>query len=499
MRVLFRGRISTEHRNRRKSSNFFSDNKELEVFYLDSRISSRDEVLRSSSSESDYLISAGKKHNESTVSRHSTTRKDHWSYYFASFDFLLDLLIGKSYKDIVMEIELSNLGEPQILQFYTAFNIGLDEPMMNILNSALRASTTSDLALSEDRDSFDSNHPGTHFSGAESTELLRVESTSSLATSVSAISNANVLAESSQDQAYLPIWRIVASERSWHPLLSAIFKRFTRYIRPYFPQSRSDDQFYESIRLQPISSGHYICTMLVSGLCNTCFYLFHCLAWSHLTQGIQCTTTLQQVYLSWLYMTTIAQFMLHVFQLPSRVQLHFRCWESSSAADTDGSILILRTMVQGDDWLYNRALNCVIFSIAIFNLILSELYMWSSVGSTSDPIRDLVVSLAATDMLSFWVKAFVAVIFSISMSSSHVLRDAKRRGLSKWDLAELPTCVFTSASEVKTCDCSICLSSFTCGEELISLPCDLKHSFHAGCIRQWLQRQNSCPLCQKIV
>jgi len=305
--------------------------------------------------------------------------------------------------------------------------------------------------------------------------------------------------EPSQGQADLPIWRIIASERSWHPLLSAIFKRFTRYIRPYFPQSRSDDQFYESIRLQPVSSGHYIRTMLVSGLCNTCFYLFHCLAWSYLTQGIQCTTTLQQVYLSWLYMTTIAQFVLHVFQLPSRVQLHFRCWESSSAADTDGSILILRTMVQGDDWLYNRALNCVIFSIAIFNLILSELYMWSSVGSTSDPIRDLVVSLAATDMLSFWVKAFVAVIFSISTSSSHVLRDAKRRGLSKWDLAELPTCVFTSASEVKNCDCSICLSSFTCGEELISLPCDLKHSFHAGCIRQWLQRQNSCPLCQKIV
>ena len=307
------------------------------------------------------------------------------------------------------------------------------------------------------------------------------------------------LEDSSQVQADLPIWRIIASERSWHPLLSVIFKRFTRYIRPYFPQTRSDDQFYESIRLQPISSGYYIRTMLVSGFCNTCFYLYHCLAWSFLTYNIENTTTLQQIYLSWLYVTTIAQFALHIFQLPSRVQLHFRCWESSSATDTDASLLILRTMVQGDDWLYNRALNYVIYSIAIVNLVLSELYLWSSMSSDSDPIRDLVVSLAATDMLSFWVKAFVAVIFSISMSSAYVLRDAKRRGLSKWDLDELPTCVFTSASEVKNCDCSICLTKFSVGEELISLPCDQKHSFHAGCIRQWLQRQNSCPLCQKIV
>ena len=117
-------------------------------------------------------------------------------------------------------------------------------------------------------------------------------------------------------------------------------------------------------------------------------------------------------------------------------------------------------------------------------------------------------------------------------------------------------------TEVHNEDCSICLSSFDIGEMLITLPCDKKskrrrlsapqntmsrttdertnarrlsnaqslngendsmigrtsrlnstesvgttdtiktkrgHSFHAACIREWLKRQNSCPLCQKLV
>ena len=79
-----------------------------------------------------------------------------------------------------------------------------------------------------------------------------------------------------------------------------------------------------------------------------------------------------------------------------------------------------------------------------------------------------------------------------------VLAEARKRGLSRWDIEGLPTFVFTNLEEVNNGDCSICLSPFDLGDMLISLPCDSKHSFHAHCIRQWLTRQNSCPLCQRL-
>lgn len=44
-------------------------------------------------------------------------------------------------------------------------------------------------------------------------------------------------------------------------------------------------------------------------------------------------------------------------------------------------------------------------------------------------------------------------------------------------------------------DCCICLGSMQRGVR--SLPC--KHSFHASCIKRWLEEKESCPLCQTPV
>lgn len=69
----------------------------------------------------------------------------------------------------------------------------------------------------------------------------------------------------------------------------------------------------------------------------------------------------------------------------------------------------------------------------------------------------------------------------------------------------------------KNLQCSICLEDFKIGDKCISLPCKTEetdveteidtlnkenHIFHSGCdncsgIREWLKRNNSCPLCRK--
>lgn len=45
--------------------------------------------------------------------------------------------------------------------------------------------------------------------------------------------------------------------------------------------------------------------------------------------------------------------------------------------------------------------------------------------------------------------------------------------------------------------CSICLSEFVTGDLLISLDC--YHSYHYGCIHDWLTIRNFCPMCKTIV
>lgn len=43
-------------------------------------------------------------------------------------------------------------------------------------------------------------------------------------------------------------------------------------------------------------------------------------------------------------------------------------------------------------------------------------------------------------------------------------------------------------------ECSICLCEFTSGDKAVRLPCT--HSFHVGCIKQWLSEHTDCPNCR---
>lgn len=47
--------------------------------------------------------------------------------------------------------------------------------------------------------------------------------------------------------------------------------------------------------------------------------------------------------------------------------------------------------------------------------------------------------------------------------------------------------------------CCICLDNFKPDENVIVLPCDRKHVFHASCIADWVKRNNNCPLCKQEV
>ncbi|KAJ6776300.1 RING-H2 FINGER PROTEIN ATL51-LIKE [Salix koriyanagi] len=46
--------------------------------------------------------------------------------------------------------------------------------------------------------------------------------------------------------------------------------------------------------------------------------------------------------------------------------------------------------------------------------------------------------------------------------------------------------------------CVICLDDFQKGEDCCVLS-SCKHVFHSGCVKQWLDKNQSCPLCRNSV
>lgn len=263
-----------------------------------------------------------------------------------------------------------------------------------------------------------------------------------------------------------------------------------------------DDAFYEQIRIQPFATGGYLRGMLVAGFISLFFNLYCFAMWPDVSvlYVVDEKNVMQAHHIlceGAVYFMLSAQIFFNVLQLPLRLSLHLQCWESSRTIDVDVAIDIIRNMLQSDIWLCNRVLGRILDVLSVITLVSGEIYMRMS--PPHDPLQGLIVSLCATNLLALLVRLVMSVAFALSMHDPMVLSDARRRGLSKWDLAVLPAFVYARRQEVTNSDCSICLASFDIGEMLISLPCDKKHSFHASCIRQWLERQNSCPLCQKLV
>ncbi|XP_065661355.1 uncharacterized protein LOC136084698 [Hydra vulgaris] len=57
--------------------------------------------------------------------------------------------------------------------------------------------------------------------------------------------------------------------------------------------------------------------------------------------------------------------------------------------------------------------------------------------------------------------------------------------------------VFQKRLRFRNSECTICLEDFYLNENVVLLSCG--HSYHKGCIENWLLVKNNCPLCKFIV
>jgi len=70
----------------------------------------------------------------------------------------------------------------------------------------------------------------------------------------------------------------------------------------------------------------------------------------------------------------------------------------------------------------------------------------------------------------------------------------------------LKTCIYNADQEINNAkhaedengdlSCVICFSEIEGGQRVGALSC--RHIFHVECLKSWLARKNSCPLCQQM-
>lgn len=79
------------------------------------------------------------------------------------------------------------------------------------------------------------------------------------------------------------------------------------------------------------------------------------------------------------------------------------------------------------------------------------------------------------------------------------LGEVKPRGMKEEDISKLPTRTYRKRSSDKDSveECRVCLNGYKNGDKLALLGC--KHEYHIDCIKEWLKRNASCPICRQDV
>ncbi|XP_060078867.1 uncharacterized protein LOC132558335 [Ylistrum balloti] len=81
------------------------------------------------------------------------------------------------------------------------------------------------------------------------------------------------------------------------------------------------------------------------------------------------------------------------------------------------------------------------------------------------------------------------------------LGEVKNRGLGDRELGSLPCKLYNKRTKVSgegenQAECRVCLNGFSAGDSVCTLPCKGKHEFHEKCVKEWLKRNASCPICR---
>ena len=88
---------------------------------------------------------------------------------------------------------------------------------------------------------------------------------------------------------------------------------------------------------------------------------------------------------------------------------------------------------------------------------------------------------------------------SIDNNSNNNISSKINEGLDDETINKYPESTIKSVKKLAEDKkkCLICLEKFVKGQKSIALPCI--HIFHSQCIKQWMRKKNSCPICKNKI
>eukprot|EP00397_Hematodinium_sp_SG-2012_P020096 GEMP01020686.1.p1 GENE.GEMP01020686.1~~GEMP01020686.1.p1 ORF type:complete len:267 (-),score=29.93 GEMP01020686.1:1636-2436(-) len=104
----------------------------------------------------------------------------------------------------------------------------------------------------------------------------------------------------------------------------------------------------------------------------------------------------------------------------------------------------------------------------------------------------------------FLLIPLISLVICLPLFSAYVLvllymnpQSPSQRATSEEVIKKISRYAWNSAMRRhQTIECSICLTEFQDGEEVMELPCATRHLFHTICALPWLRTSQHCPLCR---
>eukprot|EP00597_Dinobryon_sp_UTEXLB2267_P002796 CAMPEP_0170076266 /NCGR_PEP_ID=MMETSP0019_2-20121128/13264_1 /TAXON_ID=98059 /ORGANISM="Dinobryon sp., Strain UTEXLB2267" /LENGTH=243 /DNA_ID=CAMNT_0010287785 /DNA_START=276 /DNA_END=1007 /DNA_ORIENTATION=+ len=160
------------------------------------------------------------------------------------------------------------------------------------------------------------------------------------------------------------------------------------------------------------------------------------------------------------------------------------CGETDFEQSYNGCIVILH---RGIVSFAAKALRAIKAG-AIALIVVQTLDIWPFMMSDSSG------EISASNLSSHDGGLPIPVIMISKNDAEMVLKmlSASRKGSSSTSYSSLLEGCIHYGSPTK--DCSICQEAFQDVCEILKLPC--RHLYHSGCVIEWLQKNNTCPLCR---
>lgn len=271
-----------------------------------------------------------------------------------------------------------------------------------------------------------------------------------------------------------------------------------------FELTDNDTHLFDNVyNAHPFAGAAFLRAFIACSFGLLLFHIHSFLSWPasdvFLNEG-QTTDWLSLEYVTrkWL----LLQVVVLTLQIPLRMEVQRALFRVSLARDTADATMRFKTVIASSVWKTNRNFGRVSFLLEIFGvgLLWWQGMCWPKDYDTMIELDVQILSINSSNLLVFLMRAILLVSLLYFVQISVPARSQQRRGLSSGTISRLRKITYRASSATDSLtQCAVCLEVYEEGDFLMVLPCDVRHNFHSMCIEPWLQRMNTCPLCQRGV